>query len=150
MTRKQLIESAVTKIVKRVLKEAPVSSGGLFNEESIKSEIEKIKSAFRAKVPVANASAGSFDYESIYLLVVFDPKDQWANGIMENANYYRARIESDGTVEVFTQSLYKKGQRPSYESRLPVKFRKTKAKSVDEAIAKLMKFTDEVKAQLGQ
>jgi hypothetical protein len=111
----------------------------------INTAIEKINRALEPLIPYKNVTKGIFGNDTIMVLAVFEPKNEWTNGIMENSNYFRMAIYSDGKMEVFTQSLYAKNVESKYENRLPVKFRKSKAKNIDDAAARLVKYVNEVK-----
>lgn len=136
----RLIESAVRKIVRKILREA------LWTPDQIQESIDFIKKQLEGVVPVFTVSKSSLGGTDIYLLVCFQPRNEWAHGIMENSNYFRMRIEMNGTMEEFTRSLYQKGARAAYETRLPVKFRKTKAKDVKDAAKKLLAYIELIKS----
>jgi hypothetical protein len=144
--RKNEIENELNVIKEGVsfASETPV----IFNTSETHSQEEAIqyfKNELTGIIPVYNVTGGQFGRESIYLLICFQPKEEWPNGILENSNYFRMRIEEDGTMEVFTSSLYLKGVGYGKENRLPIKFRKAKAKSLVDAKDKLMKIINAIK-----
>lgn len=151
--KKTLLESEKNKIEKelKMIEEGFSRDSNLppviFNVENISQAdaIQYFKENFEGVVPVFKASSGSFGTESIYLVICFQPKEEWPNGYLENSNYLRMVIDQSGTMEVFTQSLYQKGKSASRETRLPVKFRKARAKSLQDAKDKLMKLIDIIK-----
>ncbi len=65
---------------------------------------------------------------SILVLVIFDPKPSWINGIMENARIMRFHIEQPNVIRQFTKG---------YKLDNVKKFRKSRVKSQDAAIKKL-------------
>lgn len=147
MKKQLLLRSVLRRIIKeelsrkkRLMKENRLLTEELFPKtpEGNQDAISKIKHNLEGKVPYYVVNTGPMSRnDSIYLVVGFQEKGTWPSGIMENSNYFRMRIELDGTMEVFTQSLYKQGNRPSFENRLPVKFRKARAKDLNDAIKKL-------------
>ncbi len=96
-------------------------------------------------VPVYGVHSGAFGSGTVMFTICFQPREEWAHGIMENSNYFRMSLEENGEMEVFAASLYKKGERPNYENRLGVKFRKAHAKSLEDAANKLIKFINTIK-----
>lgn len=109
------------------------------------SAIEFIKREMNGYVPYLSVNKGALGgNDSIFLAVALNPKNEWKNGIFENSQYFRMAIYENGEMEVFTQSLYKKGHNYSYEYRIKTKFRKCTAKSVEDAVVRLIKFIDKV------
>jgi hypothetical protein len=101
------------------------------------------------KVPYYNIWFSSLgNTNTLFLTFSFDKKETWTNGIFENSNYSRMSINAKGKMEVFTQSLYYPNQRISYETRIPIRFRKTTVKSVEDALKKLGVYIDAVKEEL--
>jgi hypothetical protein len=124
----------------------------IFNTPEISYEqaIEEINQALEGVVPVKNVTKGTFGKDSVYILIVFDPREEWPNKIMENANYFRMVLSQDGSMEVFAQSLYYKDMPVSYDSRVKIKFRKTKAKNTQDAIQKLIKYIETIQQELSK
>lgn len=128
-------------------------------KEGAELVIQKLKSELASEVPHFSASRGNLGSDGIYMLIAFDPKEKWSNGYLENSNYVRMVLYSNGTMEVFSQQLTNnKGEvsplfkgadvtnrNHTYPTRLPIKFRKTKAKNLDDAILKIKKFIHSVK-----
>jgi hypothetical protein len=115
------------------------------------SVIEYIKREMNGYVPYLSVSKGPMGgNDSIFLAVGLNPKSEWKNGIFENSQYFRMAVYHSGEMEVFTQSLYKKGQRNCYEGRLKTKFRKCNAKSVEEVVKRIKKFIDKVNAEINE
>ena len=101
------------------------------------------------KVPYYKAWFSTLGYQNtLFLTVGFDKKEDWSYNIFENSNYFKMSIKTDGTMEVFTQSLYPRIETKTYETRLKVKFRKTKAKDIQDAIKKLNAYIDLIKKEL--
>ena len=124
-----------------------VTEGIIFNNETLNLEdaMVQIKQSLVDVLPYSNISKGAFGKDTIFVLACFEPKSEWNYGIMENSNYFRMSIYDNGKMEVFTQSLYPKDETASWDNRLKVKFRKSTAKSIPDAISRLHKFIDEVK-----
>jgi hypothetical protein len=113
------------------------------------SVIEYIKREIGDYVPYLGIGKGALGGDdSIYLAIALNPKSEWKNGIFENSQYFRMAVYHSGEMEVFTQSLYKKGQRNCYEGRLKTKFRKCTAKSVEDVVKRIKTFVDKVNAEI--
>ena len=84
------------------------------------------------------STLGGAERVSISVRVVLDPRESWANGILENARYFNIWINRDGTMECTQAS----GPPPTY--RFSKKFRKTKCRSLEDAIDKINQFIDEI------
>lgn len=124
----------------------------IFNSEktlSTDTYIEFLKNDLSDVVPFIKIDKGSLGgNDSIYLLVSLEPKNEWAHGILENSQYFRMALYEDGEMHVFTQSLYKKGLRNTFEGRIKTKFRKCKAKHLADAVERIRKFIDKVNADI--
>jgi hypothetical protein len=103
----------------------------LFDENNVEQFIERLKTEL--VLPNSNISIkgnystlGGVSRMSILLLIMFDLRDQWAHGILENSHYARFHISKDGIIELFSSGDVKN------------RFRKTRVKSQDDAIKKLI------------
>jgi len=116
----------------------------LFSINELREELSK---KIPTLVPYFKQNDKSGIAENYHIITVgFDDQKTWSNGYLENSNYFRMSIDcSTGKMETFVSSLYKKGEKASYEARLPIKFRKATVKSVKEAVDKVVKFIEEVK-----
>jgi hypothetical protein len=115
------------------------------------SVIEYIKREIGGHVPYLSIGKGALGGEdSIYLSISLDPKNEWNYGYIDNSQHFRMSIYHDGSMEVFTQSLYKKGHRNSYEHRLKTKFRKCTANTVEDVVKRIKKFIDKVNAEINE
>jgi hypothetical protein len=65
------------------------------------------------------------------MAVSLQPREQWANGIFENSPHMRFSIYRNGTVEQF-----------QVDYRIPKKFRKAKARSLEQAVQKINAYLD--------
>jgi hypothetical protein len=100
---------------------------------------ERMEEALRQCVPHARvhlSTLGGKGNESLMILVCFDPKESWANGILENSRYSRFHLCSDRELELFSGGL---------KRELGVGFRKTKAKSVDDATDRIRDYISKVR-----
>lgn len=142
-----LLESEKKRIEEQLGLTESSSLNLIFNGDGMsqKEAIEYLKTNLEPLVPVVRVSSGALGDENIMLLVCFDPRETWANGILENSNYFRMAIDESGAMEVFTASLYQKGAKISSETRLPVKFRKVTAKSIEDAKNRIVKLIDTIK-----
>lgn len=106
----------------------------IFNIHTVAQDVEKIKSHLKAPFKNVNYSTfGGEEQVSILILVSLDPQSTWVNGYVENSKYTRFHLENDGSLEQFTLS------------QISTKFRKTKVKSVTDAITKINSYLGKVK-----
>lgn len=105
----------------------------LFDINSVDSEVQKLKSGIKAPfVRVSKSDLGGPNSVSVYFTISLDPKENWNNNILENSRYFKMSLLKDGTMEVFSG-----GSRKS-------KFRKAKAKSIDDVIVRISKYIGEL------
>lgn len=123
----------------------------IFNndEMNVLEMVEYIKNELNGLVPFIQVQKGCLGDDNIMLLLSFEPKEKWVNGYIENSNYFRMIVESNGAMEVFTQSLYV-NKIISYETRLKIKFRKCTVKDKENVIRKIKEFINKVKIELGE
>ena len=95
--------------------------------------------AHEVNAPYKSSWVGAFGSQ-VFMTVAFEPKHLWPHGYLENCNYFKMSIEPDGTMEMLVSSLYQKLKPISYDTRLGIKFRKCKAKSMADAIQRIDKF----------
>ena len=124
----------------------------IFNSESSLSTntfIEYLKKDLSDVAPFISINKSALGgNEAIYLAVSLTPKNEWYNGIFENSQYFRMEIYENGEMEVFTQSLYKKGHMTSYEHRIKTKFRKCTAKHLADVVKRIKTFVDKVNVDI--
>lgn len=109
---------------------SPAAPAVLFNADTGKDVVAKIKSEVTAPFVNANLSTlGGKERATILLVASVDDKSKWANGILENSRYFRMHFQGDGGLDMFSGSGGDRGKLPT--------FRKTKAKTVEEAIKKI-------------
>ncbi len=103
--------------------------------DDIKKDAETLKDLIESKVklPVVKASVSKLgDQPSVSGVLGFEPRDSWANGILENSKHAKFIFHfSDMTLQIVT-------------SHKTEKMRKTKFKDPQDGLAKLDKW---VKAQ---
>jgi hypothetical protein len=101
----------------------------ILNADTIEADAEKIEAGIKAPYVYAKHSAlGGRERSSIVIVVSTDDKSQWPNGILENSRHIKLILNHDGELGSATQYKFDK------------KFRKTRVKSVDDAIAKINTF----------
>jgi hypothetical protein len=71
------------------------------------------------------STLGGKERASLIIKVSLQPKSEWENGIFHNSPYFMMHLGHDGVLEQFTVS-----------HKIPKKFRKSRVKSVDDAIKK--------------
>ena len=108
--------------------------GEVFNINTAKSVADHLKGTILAPVVGVQVSdLGGAKNVSILILVSLDKKEDWPNHILENSRYSRWHFYNDGTLEQFTRS------------KIDMKFRKTRVKTVDEAMGKINTYLKQVK-----
>lgn len=119
-------------------------------KEGIAQFANELKS--KIKTPIFQVSNGALGgTKTAYLIVGLDPKSEWKNNIFENSRYFKMSIDFNGVMEVFTASLNQKStNRYTAFERIPIKFRKATAKSVQDAISKIQKFIDQIETYYAQ
>lgn len=148
----QILRERELKNIQFIINEDFEQPNLIFNNEQYTREdaITFLNSALSSIVPFASVLEAALSRDTIMILISFDPKEQWAHGYVENSNYVRMKIDQYGVMEVFVSSLHKKDVQISRESRLNIKFRKTRAKSLVDAVNKIEKFVNAVKELLFQ
>ena len=112
---------------------APVAP--IFDSTTASEAVAAIKSGVKAPVVSIQASSlGGPENISIMIAIGLDPKESWANGIFENSRYIRLHLYKNGVLESFVNTT-------------GAKFRKTRAKSVDDVVAKLNAYVDVAKME---
>jgi len=109
----------------------------IFDYEDVDELGKKIHQALKAKAPfvsVKHSTLGGKENVSFLISVSLDPKEEWYNNIIENSRLFRVHLLRDGELEQFQKS-----------HQIDKKLRKSRVKSVDDAIRKLVKYIDIVK-----
>lgn len=92
--------------------------------------IETMRKKINAPYVTAQISTlGGKDRASILLTVSLQDKKDWSNGILQNSPYAMFHLSRDGSLEHFSGKITDTG-----------KMRKTKVKSLDDAVDKINKF----------
>lgn len=104
----------------------------IFNADT-QSRIAAIDRFFnnRVKAPYVYtqvSTLGGASRASIIVKVSLDPKSKWVNDIFQNSRYFMVHIHRDGELDMFSKS---------YKLE---KMRKSKVKSLPEAVAKINKY----------
>ena len=111
--------------VRTVLTEALTE--GVFDVHTAEQWITHIKSGVHAPyVSAYKSTLGGNDRVSIMLTISLDPKEAWANNILQNSRYMNMHLHNDATLQQISGSK--------------LKFRKTRVVSADDVVAKLNKF----------
>lgn len=99
-----------------------------------KEDLENFKKSIKAAfVSCSISTLGGKDQASLLILISLDPREKWENGILENSKYSRFHWEHTGTFEQFAKDY-----------RLEIKFRKTKAETLDQVIEKINKYIEKI------
>jgi hypothetical protein len=111
-------------LIREILSEVEV---GLYNFDTVAETINELKTKLKGPViQVKYSTLGGNDKVTISVVGSLDEKDTWVNGIFENSRYFMFMIMQDGTIEQFRKSY-----------KIPNKFRKTRVKSIQDAIKKI-------------
>lgn len=106
----------------------------VFTVDSAEADMAKMRTHIKAPfVNMYKSTLGGDKHVSIMMAISLDKKEDWSNHIMENSRYFKMSFDNNGTLEMISGGTRKaKG------------FRKAKAKSIDDAIAKINKFIGEL------
>lgn len=107
------------------------------DKESVKVAASEIRSKLESVAPYINTQTGILGYDTIFVDIGFEEKSKWAHGIFDNSIRIKLELDSEGTIETVIKSREIKP------------FRKAKAKSLDDAIAKITKYVENTKKELG-
>jgi hypothetical protein len=109
----------------------------------------QIKSSLSGLVPEIRLSTGVLSrYDYVDIILILQPKEKWANGLVENAASMRFEIKNNGKIEMTHSRLYVKSKRPIYA--LPVKFVKQSVKDASQAAEKIKKVVEKAKELFAQ
>jgi hypothetical protein len=134
-------------LMETFLKESPTT---LFEptKEGVSAFAQEIKAGIEGLVPLVQTTTGmlnQFDY--LYVRVILQPKEKWANNIIDNAASMTFLLDADGKISMPRDHLYVKSKRPHYAlDRLPVKFVKQPVKNAAQAVAKIKAMIDKARA----
>jgi len=107
----------------------------VFDITTVNSAVEELQKKINAPyAKVYHSTLGGESHVSILINFSLDREDQWGNGIVNNSRYVKLHFENDGDIELIHQFMGAKKR-----------FRKVRAKSVDDAIIKINKWIAEVK-----
>lgn len=106
----------------------------MFTIDTAQDVVDTLKSKISAPVVMPKYSTLGGDRNvSVLLSISLDPKDSWSNGIYQNSRYSQFHIFQDGVIEQFGMNY-----------KIPVKFRKTKVKSIDDVVKKINDYISKV------
>lgn len=96
---------------------------------------DEFKTKIKAPYTRSYASTLGGEHRATLMFVIsLDPRESWANGILENSHYGKGSLDYTGVLEIFS------GHGPLR------KFRKTRVKSLDQAAEKLNAWIAKVQA----
>ncbi len=109
-------------------------------DANTQEEREKASRYMRENINAPYVSAkvsilGGAHRASVMIVLSLDKKETWANGILQNSRYLMFRLERDGELENFQKDYKIKAKR----------MRKTKAKSLGDAVVKINKYLAQVR-----
>lgn len=108
----------------------PAKPFWIFDINNVKEAAELLKTRINAPYVSASISTlGGKERVSILFTVAIDPRETWANGILENSRYMKFDLENNGVLEHFSGNFGN-----------GIKFRKCRLKSIDDVINKLNDF----------
>lgn len=104
------------------------------NTLTTKENGDILASQLKQIFPFANVvryTLGGEEQASLGFAVSLQPKDEWKNHIFENSNGAKFMLNSDGSLYMLTRN-----------DRTMPKFRKTKVKDINQALAKINQWKD--------
>lgn len=106
----------------------------IFNVDSVEADMTKMRSHIKAPyVNMYKSTLGGPEHVSIMIAISLDNKEDWSNHILQNSRYFMMSFGNDGEMKEISGGTRKaKG------------FRKSKAKSIDDAIARINKYIGEL------
>lgn len=108
----------------------------IFDVDGADELVDKLKKKIKAPVITSYKSTlGGENNVSVLLSLSLDPKDTWVNGIFENSRYMKFHISLPNIIEMITSSYKIEGK----------KFRKSRAKSIDDVVKKINDHIGKVK-----
>ena len=103
------------------------ASEAIFNVDDADGIVRKIESQIKAPHVYAEMSTlGGKNRASVIIKISLDPKSEWENNIFHNSRYFMIHLNMGGVMEQFTKSY-----------KIQKKLRKSRVKSIDDAIKKL-------------
>jgi len=121
----QEISNELIKIAKSIIAFEPI-----FNVDDATEIVHKIESQIKAPYVYAEMSTlGGKNRASVIIKISLDPKSEWENNIFHNSRYFMIHLHIDGVMEQFTKSY-----------TIQKKLRKSRVKSIDDAIKRLNKY----------
>ena len=100
-----------------------------YTPDQTDSIVDKFQTGIQAPyVKAYKSTLGGVQNTSILLTVSLDSKEAWYFGILENSRYFKMHYLNDGVLELFSGG------------RGLTKFRKTRTKNPDDALAKINKY----------
>lgn len=111
---------------------------GIFDAET-QTERSKVNKYFESKVKAPYvysqvSTLGGVNRAAVIVKISLDPKSKWYNGILHNSRYFMIRLDRNGTMEQFQKSY-----------QITKKLRKSKVKSIADAVLKINKYISQVK-----
>lgn len=120
-------KSELRKIIREEIQK--LNEQTIFDIESVKNDIKLLNKGIKAPFVVAKISMlGGKERVVIIIIISMNKKEDWPNNIFENSKYIKLNFSNTGELGLITQSKFDK------------KFRKTKVKSINDAINKINKF----------
>jgi len=114
----------------------PLQGNLIFDINNVTEVCEKIRTEINLPLVYAQFSTlGGDEHVSIMPTLCWEERDNWKGGYIENSKFARFSIERDGVIECFQKS------------KIGLKFRKTKAKTIDQVIEKLNNYVNQVNSQ---
>ena len=118
------------------------------NQPLIKEDAERLQGMLAGIAPITSVSfsdLGSKEDASLYLLIILDPKESWANTIMENSRYIRVSVDRKNWLNRKKEVVH--GFRVehfsgSFTFRNKSSFRTVKVETLEQVVEKLKQYVD--------
>ena len=119
------------------LKEGKLSEAKepIFTKDDVKNAIKQVKKGLKRVAPYLDDIGTGFGGKSIIGKVSLDKKRDWSHGILQNSRWALIHLHPDGTLDSVSMNGY------PYDIRKKIpKLRKSRNKSLDQAIDRLEKY----------
>ena len=112
----------------------------LITNENFNRIAEEIQSRLLVKYPYVNVSCGFLSGTTIFIKVSTESKGEWSNGYIENSPGILISLDND-----VLKMVYRYGKHIGNKQMLKIKkLRKSKVKSIDDIVNKILKLETEV------
>lgn len=111
----------------------------IFDTNTASELVTKLEKGIKVPfIKIQKSTLGGKDKPSVLVTISLDPKESWANGIFENSRHMRFHVNLPNVIEQFQLS------------KIKTKFRKTKAKNIDDVVKKIKEYVEKTKKEVSE